>query len=637
MYQDVYIENVTPSIDGGSGVSVAEVNDRIIIKATIYTASHQFLSAMVRLYNERGKEVQRQFMKHNDEDDYSAVLFMKESGLFHFKITAWIDRIATITHGILSWMAAGENTSRDMKELSGMIDRMEIAANGRSKKQFRQLKGIINEKKIDKKTIERMNSDFQILFQKYGPKPGLFTTKKYGIKVYSNVLNRSWYEAFPRSQPPKGKNTGTFRSMIMQLPRIRNMGFDTLYLPPIHPIGETNRRGKNGIMPCKPGDPGSPWAIGSKLGGHKEINPELGTMEDFKALMKECERVGMKIAIDIAFQCSPDHPYVKEHPEWFQKRSDGTIRYAENPPKKYFDIYPFDFYCKERSALWNELRDIVMFWREAGVQFFRVDNPHTKPIGFWRWLIEEVRKEYPDTYFLSESFTTENLMYRLSKVGFDLSYSYFIWKNFDWEIKEYFTELNSSEYSAFYTPVLFTNTPDILSFTLQSGGRPQFIIRAILAATLGTSWGIYSGYEICENAGIPNREEYINSEKYEIKNRNYKADSSIEEEITQLNLIRTGYSEFRERGNLKFLQTSNPSILAYSRGYGEEKIVVILNLDPSKIQEAAVKIPDEWNQVNSFRVTDIFNSETYTWNGGENFVRLTPEFKPAHILKKVMA
>jgi hypothetical protein len=353
------------------------------------------------------------------------------------------------------------------------------------------------------------------------------------------------------------------------------------------------------------------------------------------ALLEGAEKNDMDIALDLAFQCSPDHPYVHDHPEWFQRRSDGTIRYAENPPKKYFDIYPFDFYCNDREGLWNELKDVVLFWRRAGVKFFRVDNPHTKPLGFWEWIIGEVKRAFPDTYFLSESFTTEDLMYRLSKVGFDLSYSYFTWKNMDWEIRSYFSELNRSEYSSFYTPVLFTNTPDILSFTLQKGGRPEFIIRAILASTLGSSWGIYSGYEICENASIPGREEYMDSEKYEIKRRNFVSDSSIAEEITLLNSIRKKFRQFRERGNLEFLQTNNTSILAYARGHGDHKIVVVVNLDPARVQEAMVRIPEEWNQFNSFTVVDVYNGETYTWRGGENYVRLIPEFKPVHILQKV--
>lgn len=635
MYQDIYIENVTPSVDGGSGIAVAQAGDLITVNATIYAASHQALVAMVRLYNNRGKELQKLFMNHVKDDTYSSNIIITEPGNYYFTITAWINRIDTLTHGILSWIAAGEDVSGDLKELSAIVDSMELRAKGHSKRKFAKLRVILDPKHIDEKLPDVISSNFMPQIWKYGDKPGLFRTGKYRIHAYLGVLDRSWYEAFPRSQPQAGKKTGNFRSMMEQLTRISAMGFDILYLPPIHPIGKTNRRGKNGVIPCKPDDVGSPWAIGNEMGGHREINPELGDMKDFKALIEEAEKNHMQVAIDIAFQCSPDHPYVRNHPEWFQRRTDGTIRYAENPPKKYFDIYPFDFYCKDREGLWNELKDVVLFWRKSGVKFFRVDNPHTKPIGFWEWLIGEVKKEYPDTYFLSESFTTENLMYRLSKAGFDLSYSYFTWKNSDWEIKEYFSQLNKSEYSSFYTPVLFTNTPDILSFALQKGGRPEFILRAILAATLGTSWGIYSGYEICEDNGIPGREEYMNSEKYEIKKRDFDREVSIAEEIALLNSIRKKYRQFRERGNLNFLQTTNPAVLAYSRGHGSDKVVVVLNIDPSKVQEAMVRIPEEWNQPHSFNVIDVYNGTNYTWNSGENFVRLTPEFKPVHILQKV--
>ncbi len=634
MYNDICIEHVFPSVDGGKRAAVGEVGDHIRVSAKIYSASHQVLRSIVKVIDSKGNVIKKTFMNQEKEDRFTATFEINKPGIYSFQITAWIDRTSKIASGIISWIASGENISSDLKELISRVDKMEQRAKGRDKRKFGELRTLLNGR-IDETSMSLLQENFIGLFFKYDERLGETSTKRMKLLIYDRVLNRAWYEAFPRSQPEKGQKSGSFKSLVKELPRISRMGFDILYLPPISPIGYTNRRGRNGLIPCKKDDPGSPWAIGNHTGGHMDIHQDLGGFGDFEELLTECKKYGMDVALDIAFQCSPDHPYVKNHPEWFQRRNDGTIRYAENPPKKYYDIYPFEFYCSNSDELWNELKSIFMFWREKGVRFFRVDNPHTKPLGFWEWVISEVKEKYPDTYFLCEAFTTENLMYGLSKVGFDLSYSYFTWKNYDWEIKEYFKFLNRDEIVSFYTPVLFTNTPDILSFNLQRDGRPQFIIRSILGATLGSSWGIYSGYEICENDAIPGREEYLNSEKYEIKRRTFNSGDSIADEISTLNRIRREYRQLTERGNLTFLNTTNQSILAYSRGYERNKLVIILNLDPEKVQEGLVQVPEEWSSTSLFRVIDLYNQEAYTWSGGQNFVKLTPEFKPVHILKRV--
>lgn len=636
-YRDIYIEKVMPTVDNGSIPARVRCGDNVPVEAVIYSTAHQFLRARVVIRSGSGKIISRTEMKYTGMNDvFRTTVQLPKRGSHSMTINAWIDRTTTIIRGILSWLEAGESVDSDLLELKQRISQMESKARGRNRKAFREMWKIVNLKKPEKEKLALIPETFSFILDKYDKKESETNSTKFWLEVMGDELSKSWYEVFPRSQPPEGKKSGTFRDLAARLDYISEMGFDVVYLPPIHPIGQTNRRGKNGIIPCTKDDPGSPWAVGSEKGGFKSIAPELGTLDDFKFLIREARSKNMEIALDMAFQCSPDHPYVREHPEWFYRRPDGTIRYAENPPKKYFDIYPFNFYCENRDELWEELKSVVMYWAEVGVRMFRVDNPHTKPVGFWEWMIQSVRKEYPDTVFLSESFTTQNLMYRLSKAGFQLSYSYFTWKNFDWEIRDYFTELNSPEVSAFFTPVLFTNTPDILSYTLQHGGRAQFIIRAILAATLSSSWGIYSGYEICEDTPIPGREEYLDSEKYEIKTRDFNDPINIREEIARLNEIRKKNPVFMERGNLKFIESNNPSLLAYTRGFGQNKIMVIVNLNPEQMQEGMVELPDEWKGYSRVNVMDIYNLESYSWVDGRNYVRLTPEFKPVHILKRVL-
>ncbi len=635
-YEDTYIEKVAPVVDSGKRSARARSGDFMPVEAVIYANSHQFLRAKVILKNERGKRIEEKEMKNTGQEDvFRTTVLMQSKGNYTFSIEAWVDRTTTIIRGILAWIEAGENISSDLLELKERVARMENKARGKNRRGFREMWRILNSANPSREDLALIPEKFSKLLDRYDEKYSRAKVGPYRVEVLGDELSMAWYEAFPRSQPPEGKTRGTLRDFASRLDYMKGMGFDVVYIPPIHPIGKTNRRGKNGVIPNKKGDPGSPWAIGSDKGGFMSIEPELGTLEDFKFLISEARSRNMEIAMDLAFQCSPDHPYVKEHPEWFYRRSDGTIRYAENPPKKYFDIYPLNFYSENRMALWEELKKVVLYWASVGIRIFRVDNPHTKPIGFWEWLLESVRQKYPDTVFLSESFTTENLMYRLSKVGFQLSYSYFTWKNLDWEIRDYFQRLNSSEINSFFTPVLFTNTPDILSHTLQSGGRPQFIIRAILAATLSSSWGIYSGYEICEDTPIPGREEYLDSEKYEIKKRDFEDPINIREEITRLNAIRSGNRVLKERGNLEFLRTNNPSIMAYTRGFDRDKILIIANLNPFEVQEAMVDMPEEWKGYSRINVMDIYNQESYSWVDGQNYVRLTPEFKPVHILKRV--
>ena len=450
------------------------------------------------------------------------------------------------------------------------------------------------------------------------------------------ALIAAWYEFFPRSAEGRGDRGSTFRQCLPRVEEAKAMGFDVIYFPPIHPIGHTNRKGRNNSVTCDRGEPGVPWAIGSEAGGHKAVEPSLGTLEDFDWLQKEVRKRGMEIALDFAINCSPDHPYVREHPDWFYKRPDGTIKYAENPPKKYEDIYPLNFRCANWRDLWAELKSVVLFWAGHGVRIFRVDNPHTKPVAFWEYLIGGVREKYPDTIFLSEAFTKPKMMKALAKAGFNQSYTYFTWRNSKHELIEYFTELTQTEMSEYFRPNLWTNTPDILPFVLQEGGRPAFMIRVALAATLSPLYGIYSGYELCENEALPGREEYLDSEKYQYKKRDWNAPGNIKDWIARLNKIRKENRALQGYTNLRFHDAENDAILFYSKmtAARDNIILVVVNLDPHRKQNSFVYVPIEsFGQMESdaYQVQDLLSGATYTWRGRRNYVELDPDVQPAHI------
>jgi starch synthase (maltosyl-transferring) len=450
------------------------------------------------------------------------------------------------------------------------------------------------------------------------------------------ALFGAWYEFFPRSAEGRGDRGSTFRDCLPRVDDARAMGFDVLYFPPIHPIGGTSRKGRNNAVTCEPGDPGVPWAIGGEAGGHKAVEPSLGTLEDFDWLQNEVRKRGMEIALDFAINCSPDHPYVKEHPEWFYKRPDGTIKYAENPPKKYEDIYPINFRCENWRELWAEMRSIVLFWAERGVRIFRVDNPHTKPVAFWEYLIEGVRKKYPDAIFLAEAFTRPKMMKSLARAGFNQSYTYFTWRNSKQELIEYFTELTQTEMSEYFRPNLWPNTPDILPYALQDGGRPAFMSRVLMAATLSPLYGIYSGYELCENEALPGREEYLDSEKYQLKVRDWNAPGNIKDWIARINQIRKQNRALQMYTNLRFYPADNDAILFYGKmtPARDNIILVAVNLDPFRKQNSFVHVPiEEFGQMatDEYQVHDLLSDTRYTWRGRQNYVELDPEIQPAHI------
>jgi starch synthase (maltosyl-transferring) len=450
----------------------------------------------------------------------------------------------------------------------------------------------------------------------------------------------TWYEMFPRSCAPEPGQHGTFNDCQRHLPYIAEMGFDILYFPPIHPIGHTNRKGKNNVTTANPDAPGTPWAIGSEEGGHKAVHPELGTLEDFRRLMSKAREYGIEIALDLAFQCSPDHPYVKEHPEWFRWRPDGTVQYAENPPKKYQDIYPLDFETEHWQELWEELKSIAFFWIEQGVRIFRVDNPHTKPFTFWEWLITGVKSDYPDVIFLSEAFTRPRVMYRLAKLGFSQSYTYFTWRNVKWELAQYFNELTRTEVKEFFRPNLWPNTPDILSDYLRDGGRPAFMTRLVLAATLGANYGIYGpAFELCKNRRKDTAsEEYLDSEKYELKHWEVANPDSLKDFIARVNRIRRENPALQADLNLHFYEVDNDQIICYSKCTEDRSnvILVVVNLDYRYRQSGWVNLSTEGLRLGSneaYQVHDLLSDAVYRWQGARNYVELDPRKVPAHIFR----
>lgn len=448
----------------------------------------------------------------------------------------------------------------------------------------------------------------------------------------------AWYEMFARSQGKEKGKSATFKAMEERLADIKAMGFDVVYLTPIHPIGRTNRKGPNNTLVAGPNDPGSPWAVGNESGGHKSIDPAYGTIEDFNHFVRTAKAVGMDVAMDITLNCSPDHPYVREHPGWFHYRPNGTIKYAENPPKKYEDTYPLSFYPEDREAMWDEMKSIFTYWIGQGIRFFRVDNPHTKPIEFWEWLIDEIKREYPDVVFLSEAFTVYETLEELAKVGFTQSYTYFIWRNHKCEIMEYFNKLTNSVLKEYLRGNLFTNTPDILPKILQDGGKPAFKLRVALAATLSSVYGIYNGYELCEREALPGSEEYRNSEKYEYKVWDWDRPGNIKSYIARLNKIRKENSALQYYDNLRFYNSTDEHVIFYGKVSPERQniILVVVNLDPFNKQKSRVTVPVEEFGIGSdeeYELRDLITDTVYTWRGRENYVQLDPKVEPAHIFR----
>ena len=581
-------------------------------------------------------------MRPLDNDRWQGVFRVDTLGRYEYTVEAWVDRFASWRQDLSKKAGAGQDVSLELVEGAALVAvAVDRAADTKSGEPVLATLGILqNGDDLAARMAAALSDDLATFM---AARPDRNHATRYD-RILPVVVDRerarfgAWYEMFPRSAGTDPSRSATFAEAAAILPYVASMGFDVLYLPPIHPIGRSFRKGPNNTLTAGATDPGSPWAIGSEEGGHTAVEPGLGTIEEFDTFVAAAAAQGLEIALDVAFQTSPDHPYVREHPDWFRQRPDGSIKYAENPPKKYQDIYPLNFESDDWRGLWHELKGIFEFWIQHGVRIFRVDNPHTKPFHFWEWALAELTREYPDTIFLSEAFTRPKVMKYLAKIGFSQSYSYFTWRNTKEEIVEYFTELTGTSVREYLRPNLFANTPDILHAYLQRGGRPAFQIRLVLAGTLGASYGIYSGFELAENVPVRNgSEEYLDSEKYQIRVRDYQRADSLAEFISQINAIRRAHPALQHDWGLSFHRTDNGELLAYSKRSldGRDLILVVLNLDPVNMQHGFVQLPIvAWGLTPhaTVEVVDLLSTERYFWRGEWNYIRLDPQDRVAHIL-----
>ncbi len=647
------ISGVTPEVDCGRYAIKRITGESVVVEADVFADGHDLVAAVV-LHRRAGEEAWSQApMEPLGNDRFRGRFTVEALGRHEYTVAAWIDRFESWRRDLGKRLDAGQDPGMDLEIGARLVEEAAVraeaagdAADGAElRAAARAMRGATGRGRgsDDGAAAEAaMSPQLGPLMARWGDRGAV---AEYGRRL-PVVVDRprarfgAWYELFPRSAGRHGVH-GTFRNVIELLPYISSMGFDVLYLPPIHPIGRTKRKGRNNREQAEPGDVGSPWGIGAEEGGHTAVHPELGTLEDFDALVRAAAGHGIEIALDIAFQCSPDHPWVVQHPEWFRKRPDGTIQYAENPPKKYQDIYPLDFDCEDWRGLWQALRDVILFWAERGVRIFRVDNPHTKAMPFWEWAIAEVKREHPGAIFLSEAFTRPKVMHHLAKLGFTQSYTYFTWRNTKWELEEYFRELTSPPVREVFRPNLWPNTPDILHEFLQTGGRPAFVIRLLLAATLGASYGIYGpAFELCEaRAREPGSEEYLDSEKYQLRSWDLEHPQSLRYLIARVNRIRRDNAALQRDDTLRFHRVDNDEIICYSKSTPDLSNVILcaVSLDPknerwgwTELDMAALGLETRGDE--PYEVHDLLTDARYTWRGPRNVVGLSPE-APAHILR----
>lgn len=651
----VVIENVSPSVNNGRYPVKRVIGEQLTVEADIFKDGHDQLEAVLKWKSSKGRVWQETRMHPLNNDRWGASFTLGKTGTYQFSIEAWGDPFFSWLHDFERRLDGGQASfatefTEGQQILCSAAQRAASKGNTKNKTSadsdsasFTKLADSLSSQPSPESALDLLKTPEVFSLARRWPDRKLSSSLGAPLPL---VVERpkarfsAWYEFFPRNTEGLVDKHSTFRDC---LPRIRDaakMGFDVVYFPPIHPIGRSHRKGKNNSATCELGEPGSPWAIGAKEGGHYSIAPELGTLDDFKWIIDEALKQDIEIAIDFAINCSPDHPYVEEHPEWFFHRPDGTIKYAENPPKKYQDIYPLNFLCDDWRNLWREMVNIVLFWAGVGVRIFRVDNPHTKPVAFWEYLIAEIHKKHPDVLFLSEAFTRPKMMRMLGKIGFTQSYTYFTWRESKDELSSYVTELTQGPMRDYYRANFWPNTPDILPYHLQDATPAAFKIRASLAALLSPSWGIYSGFELCENQALPGREEYLDSEKYQLKERDWDSPGNIKEFIKRLNRIRRDNPALHEYANIEFIPTDNDQLLAWFKWTGDfdQAIIVAVNLDPENTQQSMIHLPLEILGLSSdsaYQVRDLMFDETYHWQGSSNFISLPPRSKPLHILRIV--
>jgi starch synthase (maltosyl-transferring) len=640
----VVIENFSPLVDCGRFPAKAVVGDALEVRADVFCDGHDAVTAAVQLRTAGVSTWTELPMHHVAQDEYRARLVFDECGEHEVTVAGWIDRFATWRAGARRKLAAGVLLPVD-GAVGARIVRDAADRAARDPDVARTLRAMAD--RIEAGDLGDVDDERLVtLVHRFADREPVATLDPPARVTVSRRLAGcgAWYELFPRSWGPEPGRAGTLRDVERALPYVAGMGFDVLYLPPIHPIGVTHRKGRDNVTTAEPDDVGSPWAIGSVDGGHTDVHPQLGTVDDVRRLAEAAAGHGLELALDLAFQCSPDHPWVREHPEWFRTLPDGTIQPAENPPKRYEDIYPLDFETREWCSLWFALESVVQFWVDQGVRIFRVDNPHTKPFAFWEWMIGRVRARNPEVIFLSEAFTKPNVMYRLAKLGFDQSYTYFAWRQTPYELREYLTELTHTELRHFFRPNAWPNTPDILTEQLQWGGRPTFVTRVVLAATLFASYGIYGpAYELQEDRARPGAEEYARNEKYEIRSWDLDAEHSLRPLVTLLNRLRHRYRALQTNDTLVFHDADNPVLLCYSKSAPAnvpssqatlDPVLVVVNTDPHHRQSGFVHLDLPALGIGTdepFVVHDVVGGGSFRWVGPRNYVELDPHVLPAHV------
>ena len=631
------IEGVTPLLDGGRYPIKRIVGETLVVEADVFRDGHDLVAARLlwRVGNDQGPWRATAF-EHFDNDRFRGSIALDRLGRYALAIEAWPDLFGSWRRDLARSVAAGNEVTHELHEGRALVAAAGARAEAILHDAFARILRAYDAQTDDgARTVALLDPALAALVARVAD---LSHATRYDVACAVDVDRvaarfSAWYEFFPRSTGAPGTH-GTFETAATRLPAIAAMGFDVVYLPPIHPIGHAFRKGPNNALAPGPSDPGSPWAIGSSGGGHTAIEPALGTLADFDTFVATARECGLEIALDFALQCSPDHPYVTEHPEWFAFRADGSIKYAENPPKKYQDIVNFDWTSPAAPALWSELREIVRFWIARGVRIFRVDNPHTKPFAFWEWLIADIRAEHPETLFLAEAFTRPKVMARLAKIGFTMSYTYFTWRTTKDELTTYVTELARTELARYYRPMFWPNTPDILPAFLQTGGTAAFRIRFVLAATLSGLYGIYSGYELSENAALPGREEYANSEKYGLRPRDYDVAHSLAPEISRINAIRRAHPAFHDWRNVTFYRADDDAVLFFGKRHGDDLVLVAIDLDPFAARDALLWFPTGefgLRDDDVYRIDELLGETAHRWQGSPHRWRLDPQTNPAAI------
>jgi starch synthase (maltosyl-transferring) len=639
----IVIEDVWPEIDGGRYPVKRILGDEIVVWADLFRDGHDKIAAVVKYAFEDAAWREAPFAFF-DNDRWVARFLPDRVGRWRYTIEAWTDVFAGWCDDFVTKREAGQDIAVELVEGTRLVEAAAERADGADPERLRALLVEIEAAEPARRGAHLLAGELRVLMARAA---ACGDRVRYPRELEIVVDRRAaqfaaWYEMFPRSQGRVPGQSATLDDCIGRLGEVASLGFDVVYLAPIHPIGRVNRKGRDNAVVALGEDPGSPYAIGAAEGGHRAVHPELGTLADFRRFVAAAGELGMEVALDFAIQCAPDHPWVRDHSQWFRFRPDGSIRYAENPPKKYEDIVNVEFYNPDRLELWAELRDTVLFWIDQGVRTFRVDNPHTKPVPFWEWLIREVKARCPEAVFLAEAFTRPKMMRALAKSGFSQSYTYFTWRNGKAELTEYLTELTQGIANEYFRPNFFANTPDILPVFLQEGGRPAFRIRLVLAGTLSPAYGIYNGFELCENEAIPDREEYLHSEKYEYKVWDWDRPGNIKGDIAVLNRFRRVNPALHELKNLRFLDCDDPDILAYAKATEDRGniVIAIVNLDPHAAHEAEIVLPlDDWgvDPEREFFVEEAFTGQTLPWRGHNLRVTLDPEHNPALLYRLLPA